>query len=385
MAKGIGIVATASLPWLTGASIAPLFHGVYLKKKGYRVILYLPWTPPGEQKKFLGAWTLRQPRDLTGYLRLWLPEELRPFLPEIRRYPAWYSRLIKSVLPVKDLDTIVREHDVTVLEEPEHLFWCHPWSGFKRRRQGILGIVLTNYAAYHAHHLPDVFVRLLRAYSLVIMQRVCHRIIAIAPVEPRILAMENSRVSPVNAVRDEFFRPAPPARSKGCYFMGKLIPEKGLKEMFAGLGRAGVDRIDLFGNGEKEMVQKMAAAAGVTPVFMGETNQPWADASGYRVFVNCSKSEYFCTTTANALAMQQWVILPRHPSNRIFYPFKNCLTYRDADGLLACLSHALSCEPVHDPLVRSLSWEVAAGRLEREILALYRQNAAEGLPGAGDV
>ena len=368
--KTVGIVATASLPWLTGASIAPLYHGVHMKKRGYEVTLYLPWAPLDEQRKFLGPWTLRRPEEVRGYVRQWLPEFLRPFLPEIRLYPAWYSRLIKSVLSSKDLNTLVDDHDVIVLEEPEHLFWCQPWSAFRKGRQGVLGIVLTNYAAYHQHHVPRFFVDLLRAYSLGIMRRVCHRIIAIAPVEPRILAFDNSRVVPVNAVRSEFFRAAPPTRGTGCYFMGKLIPEKGLEEMFRGLGQAGVSGIDLFGQGDEDEVRQTAGRFGVTPMFRGETNRPWTDASPYRVFINCSRSEYFCTTTANALAMQQWVILPRHPSNEFFYPFENCLVYESFEQLCSHIGHALSHAPAHDPGVTALSWEKAADRLEGQILEM---------------
>lgn len=101
----------------------------------------------------------------------------------------------------------------------------------------------------------------------------------------------------------------------------------------------------------------------------------------HKIFVNPSVSEVLCTTTAEALAMGKFVVIPDHPSNKFFLRFPNCLAYRNKFEFVANLRWAMTYDP--EPLTpeqsRAFSWEAATDRLieasavtQREALARER-------------
>lgn len=103
-----------------------------------------------------------------------------------------------------------------------------------------------------------------------------------------------------------------------------------------------------------------------------------ATLTDYKVFVNPSKSEVLCTTTAEALAMGKFVIIPVHPSNTFFLQFDNCLPYRNKMEFAANLHWALNRDP--EPLKpeqrQLLTWEAATERLV-SAAAITRREAKE--------
>jgi digalactosyldiacylglycerol synthase len=95
----------------------------------------------------------------------------------------------------------------------------------------------------------------------------------------------------------------------------------------------------------------------------------------YTIFVNPSVSEVLCTTTAEALAMGKFVIIPVHPSNTFFLRFPNCLPYRNKFEFVANLRWAMSHdpEPMTPDLVREFTWEAATERLVDASAITYRE------------
>jgi len=361
--RSLGIVTTASLPWLTGTSIMPLFHAVHLKRCGYKTTLYVPWLPPEKQHHCFADHRFNSEDEQRQYIAQWLSEELRPFCPEIRFYPSVYVKPIESIGPLKNPDRFIDDHDLVILEEPEHLFAPYPWNRIRKDRKHVIGIVMTNYEYYHGQHIPKVLARWYQHYSRFIMQHVCHRLLAIAPVQQDVCSLPICQVVPLNGVDAKFFEFQKPLRDGGCYFMGKLIPEKGIEELFSNLSAAGVSQIDLYGNGSNQWIDQLSLKYKVNPSLKGLSYQPWQDIAGYNVFINCSRSEYLCTTTANALVMGHWVIVPEHPSNQFYASFRNCLTYSSQAEFIEQYKHTQTHAPAEDPKKNELSWEAACNRL----------------------
>jgi hypothetical protein len=106
----------------------------------------------------------------------------------------------------------------------------------------------------------------------------------------------------------------------------------------------------------------------------------------HRIFFNPSISEVLCTTTAEALAMGKYAIIPVHPSNTFFLQFPNCLAYRNKFEFVANLRWALTHdpEPLTEEQIHQFTWEAATERfiaasaitwreaLERERLGLAK-------------
>jgi hypothetical protein len=102
----------------------------------------------------------------------------------------------------------------------------------------------------------------------------------------------------------------------------------------------------------------------------------------HKIFVNPSVSEVLCTTTAEALAMNKFAIIPLHPSNQFFLQFPNCLAYRNPYEFVANVQWAMTHDPMplSEDQARQFTWEAATDRfLQSAAITHYEAQEREKL------
>ncbi|KAF8398686.1 hypothetical protein HHK36_014541 [Tetracentron sinense] len=162
------------------------------------------------------------------------------------------------------------------------------------------------------------------------------------------------------------------AFTKGVYYIGKMVWNKGYKELLQLLSHHQNEllglQVDLYGTGEdSDQIQEAARKLEVAVKVHAGLDHADPLFHEYKVFLNPSTTDVVCTTTAEALAMGKIVICADHPSNEFFKQFPNCRTYGDGEGFVKETCKALAEEPVplNDVQRHELSWEAATERFVR--------------------
>ncbi|KAI4295048.1 hypothetical protein MLD38_040686 [Melastoma candidum] len=378
----IAIFTTASLPWMTGTAVNPLFRAAYLAKAGeIDVTLVIPWLSLKDQALvYPNNITFKSPTEQESYVRQWL-EERTGFKStfKIKFYPAKFSTDKRSILPVGDIAEIIPDDvaDIAVLEEPEHLTWYHHGKKWKVKFRLVVGIIHTNYLAYVRREKNGrLSAFILKFINSWVVNLYCHKVIRLSAATQDYV---NSIVCNVHGVNPKFLEigarkveeqcSGGKAFTKGAYYIGKMVWSKGYKELLKLLGDNQLElegfEIDLYGNGEdsdqiREAAERLQLKVKVHP------GRDHADPifHDYKLFLNPSTTDVVCTTTAEALAMGKLVVCANHPSNEFFKQFPNCRMYNTSKGFVEATVKALSEEPdrMTDELRHQLSWESATER-----------------------
>ncbi|XP_020100785.1 digalactosyldiacylglycerol synthase 2, chloroplastic-like isoform X1 [Ananas comosus] len=383
MRQHIAIFTTASLPWLTGTAVNPLFRAAYLAKSGERdVTLVIPWLSLKDQELvYPNKITFDSPSEQESYVYRWLEERI-DFRPKfgIKFYPGkQFSKEMRSILPVGDLTKCIpdEEADIAVLEEPEHLNWYHHGRKWKNKFRRVIGIVHTNYLEYVRREKNGQLLAFFLKYANTWVTRIyCHKIIRLSAATqelPRSIVCNVHGVNPkflkIGKEKLEQLQRGEVAFTKGAYYIGKMVWSKGYRELLNLLSKnqsklTGL-QVDLYGSGEdsdevQREAEKLSLAVKVHP------GRDHADPlfHDYKVFLNPSTTDVVCTTTAEALAMGKIVICANHPSNDFFKQFPNCHIYNNEDEFVKLTLDALSGqpEPLTDEQRHELSWEAATER-----------------------
>nr|CAD1836786.1 unnamed protein product [Ananas comosus var. bracteatus] len=375
--RRVAIVTTASLPWLTGTAVNPLFRAAYLAKTTQQdVTLVVPWLCKSDQELvYPNNITFSSPEEQEAYIRNWLEERVGftadfkiSFYPgKAKHYSCWdTSQFIPS-----------KEADIAVLEEPEHLNWYHHGKRWTDKFNHVIGVVHTNYLEYIRREKNGAIQAfLVKHINNLVTRAHCHKVLRLSAATQD---LPKSVICNVHGVNPKFLKigekiaaemeRGQQAFPKGAYFLGKMVWAKGYRELIDLLARHKMDlegfKIDLYGNGEdSHEVQSAAKKLDLNVNFLKGRDHADDSLQGYKIFVNPSVSDVLCTATAEALAMGKFVICADHPSNDFFKSFPNCLTYKTSEDFVARVKEAMAREP--QPLTpeqrHTLSWEAATQR-----------------------
>ncbi|KAG5219130.1 UDP-galactose:MGDG galactosyltransferase family protein [Salix suchowensis] len=287
----IAIFTTASLPWMTGTAVNPLFRAAFLAKDGSRkVTLVIPWLSLQHQKLvYPNNITFASPSEQQVYVRQWVQERVS-FSPgfSIRFYPAKFAVDKRSILAVGDISEVIPDEEADVAR-------------WKTKFRLVIGIIHTNYLEY-------------------IKREKNGRIKAMG------VKFINSWVVEIYCHKWEWNQ----AFTKGAYYIGKMVWSKGFKELIKLLQDNQKEliglEVDLYGSGE-------------------DSDQVQAAAKKLDLVVRVYLGTLFARRRQKALAMGKIVVCANHPSNDFFKQFPNCRTYDNSNGFVEATRKALTEEP----------------------------------------
>lgn len=393
----ICIVTTASLPWLTGTAVNPALRGAYLWNQGHHVTLLVPWVKREDQSNIFqkgvefdsekdqleavrSSLSARVPFDIS-----WGEEEEdgsgSPRY-HIRFYSGKYAPALGSIIPTQDIQPLVPQ-DVSciVLEEPEHLTWYHSGKRWIRAFDShipVVGVMHTNYVDYARRMAGDAASVTLKQLNKFLCRQHTHKVIKLSAAVQK---LPREEVCFVHGVSEGFLRIGKSVKSgevefdKTAYFLGKALWAKGFEELLDKMeaheytcaqSKKESIRVDVYGHGkELDEIQNESSKRGLSLQFLGPKDHLSEDMAAYRVFVNPSTSDVVATTSAEALAMGKWILVPRHPCNSFFADFQNCLVYENDDQFSDMLIHASrhDPQPLSESEINKLTWECATDRL----------------------
>jgi digalactosyldiacylglycerol synthase len=366
----IDIVTTSCLPWLTGTSINPLYRAVYLAFSGIDTTIYFPFIPLKDQRNLYPENQVFQTEDsqreyIKTYLKKSFSEEsIKLFEDKIHFnfYMARFNYFSESIYPLENPLNLGNNENYLILEEPEHLLFMFPLSFINNRKKDtIIGILHTNYYFYLRTKIGKHLRMIVMAYAKWITGKVCGQIFSVSKSIQFNKVKETIVFNGVNP--GYFIKKNDVKNKKGIYFVGKLIWQKGYKTLCDFFSKRQDLKIDVYGDSlikkDSEEIRAYARKVGARLVFKGSLKYPWEKLNTYKIFVNTSVSEGACTTTAEAIVMGNWVILPNHPSNEQYMNFNNALCYNDSVHFYECLSHALNNDPTNDPKIQEYDWKYA--------------------------
>lgn len=365
----VAVVSTAALPWQTGPAYLSLWHACGLADLGLRVAYVVPWIDAAGQARLWAGPTMATPADHAGWLSEAAVRLGCPPLPDLFHYKAHASTVLRSIVPTQDVFAAAPPADVVLLAEPEHLCW-YPFTRARHRvaAKTVAGLIMTNYAHYMRSQnalwgrlLAPLVVR----FHNSLVRRHTDWVLPLSPAVADVAAGHPARQGRISGVLAPYAAVPPVGpETRGAYFIGRLVWEKGLKTVLDVARRMNLT-IDVVGDGPDAPAIRALARDQAAPVrFFGASSAPWTEIERHRVFLNPSVSEVLCTATADALVAGRHVVLGECAANEPFRPYPNAHFFTDLDGAVDAMRRAMT-EPPEPPdaVRRDFDWRNACRTL----------------------
>ncbi|XWS59384.1 hypothetical protein CRYUN_Cryun08bG0117200 [Craigia yunnanensis] len=240
--RHVAVVTTASLPWMTGTAVNPLFWAAYLAKSAkQKVSLLVPWLCTSDQELvYPNNLTFSSPEEQENYIRNWLEKRIgfkADF--KISFYPGKFSKERRSIIPAGDTSQFIpsKDADIAILEEPEHLNWYHQGKRWTDKFNHVVGIVHTNYLEYikrEKHGALQAF--LVKHINNWVTRAYCHKVLRLSAATQD---LPKSVICNVHGVNPKFLKIGEKvaeerelgqqAFSKGAYFKARWFGQRDTK------------------------------------------------------------------------------------------------------------------------------------------------------------
>eukprot|EP00775_Hariotina_reticulata_P005176 gene5176-5414_t len=365
------VVSTASIPWRTGTAVNPALRAAHLAAHTpHKVILVVPFIPVQDQVLIFPQGMICNSREQQAdIIRCWVHEHsgLLSADFQVLFYSARYYPSSRCIFATEDISSLLpkTESTVVLLEEPEHLNWYRCSGRWSSEYQHVVGVLHTDYSGYAAD-LPGWVINkaAVGLVCRVVCRLHCHKVIQLSELAKH---LARSTTCNVHGVSAKFLA----VGRKGCYFLGKALWDKGHGQLMDLLQRHDKQHkqqvaVDVFGGGpDLPAIQAEAVRQGLALSFLGHADHCSPRIWQYKIFINCCKKDVLATATAEAVAMNKWVVLPEAPCNQFFKAFPNVLVFSTPAEFSQQLTKALQSDPppLTDPHIRELSWEAATQRL----------------------
>ncbi|CAA0837815.1 Digalactosyldiacylglycerol synthase 1-chloroplastic [Striga hermonthica] len=300
--RHVAIVTTASLPWMTGTAVNPLFRAAYLANSAKQnVTLLVPWLCRSDQELvYPNNVTFSSPEEQESYIRSWLEERIgfkADF--KISFYPGKFSKARRSIIPAGDTSQFIssKDADIAILEEPEHLNWYHHGKRWTDKFNHVVGVVHTNYLEYIKREKNGALQAfLVKHINNWVVRAYCHKVLRLSAATQD---LPKSVICNVHGVNPKFLKigeivasekeRGEKTFSKGAYFLGKMVWAKGYKELIDLLSKHKKDldgfNLDVYGNGEDaQEVQSTAKRLNLNLNFMKGRDHADDSLQGYVPF-----------------------------------------------------------------------------------------------------
>lgn len=338
---------------------------------GFRVCVVFPWLGPKDQQQLYGR-RFASKKEHESHILEWTRQNVDvEFEFIVYWYDAVYEPNIGCVIQ-KRTTNISRavprqQRDIALLEEPEHLNWFERgnscWSDYAQ----VVGIVHTNYVYYATKRDGRIYGTITGLFTRMLCSAYTDINVHLSPATSSHRSSCNI-VCNVHGVRSVFFEHKTSETKSAFYFLGKALWSKGYDELVRLYSQlSGLPRLYSFGTGEDydaivERIRKHGLNIVHAPGIDHATDE---SIQTFRTFVNPSKSDNVCTSTAEALAMGKYVILPLHASNEFFRLFSNSVFYSSDAEFVDAIMYVQQQppKPLSAQEAMHLSWQGATRRL----------------------